>query len=250
MNDDCARFLEEFERLEKQMPANDPDKLKRFVGAIDNLFGRKHHPSPPFRVSEYAAGWMRDGISRLHCLEQIGKLLHMPEHQYRRGAGDNLIEEMNQIIRTSWDRLRRRSDGAASGLDPPPQPYPRDPKDWEVFLSAEEGERFARSFEKADRPKRKEQKPRGRSHELAVGKIGNLYVKYGLCPPFPLDEDLAFFRRKRIGLRFVFDLIRDHLEKNAHKYRSGSGGERWPELKATILHAWNHRNAALRSHAR
>jgi hypothetical protein len=157
------------------MPANDPNKLKRFVGAIGNLFGRKYL-SPPFCISEYAAEWMRDGISRLHCLEQIGKLLDMPEHQHRPGAGDNLIEEMNQIIRTSWDRLRRRSDGAASGLDPPPQPYPRDLKDWEVVLSGEEGERFARSIEKVGRPKRKEQKPRGRSHELerSVGTIGNL----------------------------------------------------------------------------
>jgi hypothetical protein len=185
MNNDLARFLEDFKRLEQQMPANDPNKLKRFVGAIGNLFGRKNF-SPPFHISEYAAGWTCDGISRLHCLEQIGKLLDMPEHQYRRGAGDNLIEEMNQIIRTSWDPLRRRSDGAASGLDPPPQPYPRDLKDWEAVLSAEEGEPFARSFEKVDRPKRKEQKPRGRSYELdrSVGKIGNLYGKYGLCPPF------------------------------------------------------------------
>jgi hypothetical protein len=246
MNNDLARFLEDFERREKKMPANDPGKLKRFVGAIGNLFVRKGL-SPPFHISEYAAGWMRDGICRVHCLEQIGKLLDMPEHQYRRGAGDSLIEEMNQIIRTSWGRLRRRSDGAASGLDPPPQPHPRDPNHWEVVASAEEGEWFARSFEKVDGPKRKAQKPRGRSHELDrwVGKIGNLYGKYGLCPPFPLDEDLAFFRRKRIGLRFVFDLIRDHLEKNAHKYRSGSGGEGWPELRATILRAWNHRNVAL-----
>jgi hypothetical protein len=64
MNDDCARFLEEFERLEKQMPANDPDQLKRFVGAIDNLFAAKAPPSPPFRISGYAVGWMRDRISR------------------------------------------------------------------------------------------------------------------------------------------------------------------------------------------
>jgi hypothetical protein len=238
MNNDLARFLEDFKHLEKQMPANDPNKLKRFVGAIDNLFGRKNL-SPPFHIPEYAAGWMRDGISRLHCLEQIGKFLDMPERQIRPGAGDNLIEEMNQIIRTSWDRLRWRSDSAASGLDPPPRPYPSDPKDWEAVLSAEEGERFAKSVEKVDRPKRKEQKPKGRSHELEqwVGTIGNLYGKYGLCPPFPLEEDLAFFRRKRIGLTFVFELIRDHLEKNAHKYRSGSGGERWQELSATILRA-------------
>jgi hypothetical protein len=36
MSNDLARFLEDFERLEKQMPANDPNKLKRFVGAIGN----------------------------------------------------------------------------------------------------------------------------------------------------------------------------------------------------------------------
>jgi hypothetical protein len=112
MNNDLARFLEDFERREKKMPANDPGKLKRFVGAIGNLFVRKGL-SPPFHISEYAAGWMRDGICRVHCLEQIGKLLDMPEHQYRRGAGDSLIEEMNQIIRTSWGRLRRSQTQSA-----------------------------------------------------------------------------------------------------------------------------------------
>ncbi len=248
MNNDLARFLEDFERLENQMPANHPDKLKRFVGAIDNLFVRKNL-SPPFHISEYAEGWMRDGISRLHCLEQIGKVLDMPERQYRRGGGDNLIEEINRIICISWDCLRRQSDGAASGLDP--KPYPHGPNHWEGFASAEEGERLAR-FKKVDRPKRKAQKPGGRSHELEqwVGKIGNLYGKYKLCPPFSLEEDLAFFKRKGISLAFVFELIRDHLEKNAHKYRSGSGGEGWPELKATILNATNHSDVALRSHAR
>lgn len=82
------------------------DDFPTFLGAAGCLYV-KANLCTPFRLREFAQAWMRDGISRSHCLEQIRGHLAKYSGQYRNGSGDWGLRWLDAEIRESWRRLNR-----------------------------------------------------------------------------------------------------------------------------------------------
>ena len=85
---------------------NDLDDLSTFLGAAGCLYV-KANLCTPFRLREYAEAWRMDGISLVHCLEQIRSHLAKNSGQYRNGSGDWGLRWLDEIIRKSWHLLNR-----------------------------------------------------------------------------------------------------------------------------------------------
>src|SRR5580693_1299897 len=85
---------------------NDFHDFPSFLGAAGCLYV-KANLCTPFRLAEFAQAWMRDGISRSHCLRQISGHLAKNSGQYRNGSGDWGLPWLDAEIRESWAWLRR-----------------------------------------------------------------------------------------------------------------------------------------------
>jgi hypothetical protein len=57
-------------------------------------------------------------------------------------------------------------------------------------------------------------------------RVGNLYGKHGLSPPFELRVTAAAWLADGIELSQCLDMVEQHLRDHAASYRSGSG-DRW-----------------------
>ncbi len=71
------------------------------------------------------------------------------------------------------------------------------------------------------------------------GRVGNLYVKHGLSPPFELRNTAAAWLADGIELSHCLDMVEQHLRDHAASYRSGSGDRWFSWLDKRIRHSWN-----------
>jgi hypothetical protein len=83
----------------------EPKDFTHFIGAIGNLYVRRNL-STPLDLVRYAKGWLEDGISPSHCIEQTRLYLERYGHVYRLGSGEGSLPCLDRIIRKTWLELQ------------------------------------------------------------------------------------------------------------------------------------------------
>jgi hypothetical protein len=80
--------------------------------------------------------------------------------------------------------------------------------------------------------------------ELATfcGRIGNLYGRYGLCPPFTLRDAAQGWIAKGIPPSHCIDVIKRYLDRHAGSCYSGSGDRNFSWLNQLIQTSWYERS--------
>jgi len=79
----------------------EPKDFTHFIGAIGNLYG-KANLSTPLDLVKYAKGWLEEGISPSHCIEQTRLYLDRYARSYRLGSGEGSLPYLDKIIRKTW----------------------------------------------------------------------------------------------------------------------------------------------------
>jgi hypothetical protein len=74
------------------------------------------------------------------------------------------------------------------------------------------------------------------------GRIGNLYVRHGLCPPFALRDAAQGWMAGDIPLSHCVDVIERYLGRNAGSPYSGSGDRNFAWLSGLIETSWYERS--------
>src|SRR5215813_4029116 len=70
------------------------------------------------------------------------------------------------------------------------------------------------------------------------GRVGNLYGRYGLSPPFELRRVAADWKASGIALSHVVAVIDRHLTDHRRRYYSGSGDALFSWVDETIRKIW------------
>jgi hypothetical protein len=74
------------------------------------------------------------------------------------------------------------------------------------------------------------------------GRIGNLYGRYRLCPPFTLRRIAADWKASGIALSHIVAVIDRHLTDHRRRYNSGSGDTLFNWLDEFIRKTWDERH--------
>jgi hypothetical protein len=70
------------------------------------------------------------------------------------------------------------------------------------------------------------------------GRIGNLYMRRGLCPPFILRQVATDWKATGIALSHVVAVIDRHLTDHRRRYYSGSGDALFTWLDEVVRKTW------------
>jgi hypothetical protein len=70
------------------------------------------------------------------------------------------------------------------------------------------------------------------------GRVGNLYGRHGLCPPFELRRIAADWKANGIALSHVVAVIDRHLSDHRRRYYSGSGDALFSWADEIIRKTW------------
>jgi hypothetical protein len=70
------------------------------------------------------------------------------------------------------------------------------------------------------------------------GRVGNLYGRHGLCPPFTLRDVAADWKASGIALSHIVAVIDRHLTDHRNRYYSGSGDALFNWVDAIIRKTW------------
>lgn len=70
------------------------------------------------------------------------------------------------------------------------------------------------------------------------GRVGNLYVRHGLCPPFELRRIAADWIAAGIAISHIVAVIDRHLTDHPHRYHSGSGDALFNSVDEIIRKTW------------
>ncbi len=70
------------------------------------------------------------------------------------------------------------------------------------------------------------------------GRVGNLYGRYGLCPPFTLRHIAANWKASGIALSHIVAVIDRHLSDHRSRYYSGSGDALFSWVDEIIRKTW------------
>jgi hypothetical protein len=70
------------------------------------------------------------------------------------------------------------------------------------------------------------------------GRIGNLYGRHGLCPPFELRRVAAEWKASGIALSHIVTVIDRHLSEHRRRYYSGSGDALFSWVDEIIRKTW------------
>ncbi len=70
------------------------------------------------------------------------------------------------------------------------------------------------------------------------GRVGNLYVRRGLCPPFTLRHVAADWKASGIALSHIVAVIDRHLNDHRRRYYSGSGDALFSWVDEIIRKTW------------
>ncbi len=81
------------------------------------------------------------------------------------------------------------------------------------------------------------------------GRVGNLYGRYGLCPPFELRRVAADWKAGGIALSHIVAVIDRHLSDHRNHYYSGSGDALFSWVNEIIRETWREQHA-LRAQAK
>jgi hypothetical protein len=76
------------------------------------------------------------------------------------------------------------------------------------------------------------------------GRIGNLYGRHGLCPPFALRDAAQGWMARDIPLSHCIDVIERYLGRNARSHYSGSGDRNFAWLSGLIETSWHEHSFA------
>jgi hypothetical protein len=76
------------------------------------------------------------------------------------------------------------------------------------------------------------------------GRIGNLYGRHGLCPPFALRDAVQGWIARDIPLSHCIDVIERYLDRHARSHYSGSGDRNFAWLNSLIQTTWYDRSFA------
>jgi hypothetical protein len=76
------------------------------------------------------------------------------------------------------------------------------------------------------------------------GRIGNLYGRHGLCPPFALHAAAQGWMAREIPLSRCVDVIEHFLSRHARSCYSGSGDWNFAWLNSLIRTSWHERSFA------
>jgi hypothetical protein len=76
------------------------------------------------------------------------------------------------------------------------------------------------------------------------GRIGNLYGRHGLCPPFALHAAAQGWMAREIPLSHCVDVIEQFLSRHAGSCYSGSGDWNFAWLNSLIQTSWHERSFA------
>jgi hypothetical protein len=71
------------------------------------------------------------------------------------------------------------------------------------------------------------------------GRIGNLYGRHGLCPPFELRRIAAEWMASGIALSHIVAVIDRHLTDHRRRYNSGSGDALFSWLAEHVRRTWD-----------
>src|SRR6266436_5481678 len=74
------------------------------------------------------------------------------------------------------------------------------------------------------------------------GRIGNLYTRHGLCPPFGLYDAARGWIARDIPLSHCVDVIERFLSRHAGSCYSGSGDWNFAWLNSLIQTSWYERS--------
>src|SRR5258708_7723037 len=74
------------------------------------------------------------------------------------------------------------------------------------------------------------------------GRIGNLYGRHGLCPPFALHAAAQGWMAREIPLSHCVDVIEQFLSRHAGSCYSGSGDWNFAWLNSLIHTSWYERS--------
>ena len=96
------------------MTTANPLDIDTFCAVAANTFGR-HHLSPPFRLRDVAAAWASAGIPLRRCLVTIERYLEKHAAVCRSGAGDRLLQWVDQFLRGGYPASSRRPGRADHG---------------------------------------------------------------------------------------------------------------------------------------
>ena len=77
------------------------------------------------------------------------------------------------------------------------------------------------------------------------GRVGNLYGRYGLCPPFALRDAVQGWMARDIPLWHCIDVIGRFLSRHAGSCYSGSGDWNFAWLNSLIQTSWYERSFAM-----
>jgi hypothetical protein len=75
------------------------------------------------------------------------------------------------------------------------------------------------------------------------GRIGNLYGRHGLCPPFELRRIAADWMASGIALSHIVAVIDRHLTDHRRRYNSGSGDALFSWLAEHVRRTWDKRTS-------
>jgi len=70
------------------------------------------------------------------------------------------------------------------------------------------------------------------------GRVGNLYVRHDLCPPFTLRHIAADWKASGIALSHIVAVIDRHLTDHRRRYYSGSGDALFSWVDEIIRKTW------------
>jgi hypothetical protein len=77
------------------------------------------------------------------------------------------------------------------------------------------------------------------------GRIGNLYGRHGLCPPFALYDAARGWMARDIPLSHCVDVIERYLRRHGRSHYSGSGDRNFAWLNSLIQTTWYDRSSAM-----
>jgi hypothetical protein len=80
--------------------------------------------------------------------------------------------------------------------------------------------------------------------DIYCGRVGNLYVRHGLCPPFALRDVAADWKAIGIAIAHIVAVIDCHLTDHRRRYHNGSGDALFGWLAEHVRRTWEEKKLA------
>ena len=74
--------------------------------------------------------------------------------------------------------------------------------------------------------------------DIYCGRVGNLYIRHDLCPPFELRRIASDWKANGIALSHIVAVIDRHLNDHRRRYYSGSSDALFTRLDEVVRKTW------------